>query len=241
LEAAMSDSGDNQDGTSPRTTTKSSTDRPFDPKPVIERLRRGELDPQQRVDLLVLWMRKEHAQAQIVTDLAQFNETMAVVKATIILPSGAEASGYGSALAADSDEMVERAETKAIGRAMNALGYSVESFDGASEPVRQRTQEPRRAATPATPEPVKTIDDEPEPEPARPASPAPAPPSPPQAEEAAEDVEADPADYSWTAFWRWARPLGFENRGAVEAFLGQTINNLTPGDVRRLIRERNPE
>jgi hypothetical protein len=235
LEAAMSNSGDNQDGTSPRTTTKPSADRPFDPKPVIERLRHGELDPQQRVDLLVLWMRKEHPQAQIVTDLAQFNEMMAVVKATITLTSGAEASGYGSALAADSDEMVERAETKAIGRALNALGFSVESFDGAAEPDRRRTSQ--RGEPPASPKSVEKIDDEPEPEPARPAPPAPAP----RAEEAAEEVEADPADYSWTAFWRWARPLGFENRGAVEAFLGQTINNLNPGDVRRLIRERDPE
>ncbi|MFL5759900.1 MAG: hypothetical protein ACJ789_09175 [Thermomicrobiales bacterium] len=244
----MTDGGDNHNGASRRSTSATPMEPAFDSKPVIERLRRGGLDPQQAVDLLVLWMRKEHPQAQIRTDLAQFNETLAVVKAMIALPAGAEASGYGSALAADGDEMVERAETKAIGRALNALGYSIESFDGAAEPPRQRTQEPQRAATTqpaapvaATPEPDEKTDEEPEPAPMRPrlATPSPVPPSPPEA--ASEEVEIDPADYSWTAFWRWARPRGFENRGAVEAFLGQTINNLTPGDVRRLIRERNDE
>jgi hypothetical protein len=240
----MSESGNNRDRTSPRPATGQSADRPFDPKPVIERLRQNELDAQQRVDLLVLWMRKEHPDAQVMTELAQFNETMAVVKATVDLPSGAEASGYGSAVAADGSDMVERAETKAIGRALNVLGYSVESFDGAPAEPRQQASESQREpvremSEPVriTREPVEEVEEEPVPTPPRAAAPSPAPPTP----ETDDEVEVDAADYSWTAFWRWARPLGFENRGAVEAFLGQTINNLTPGDVRRLIRERNNE
>src|SRR3954447_10868885 len=185
----MSDRGNNLERSSPRSTATSG-DQLFDPKSLIERLRRGEVDPQQRVDLLVFWMRKEHPEAQIMTDLAQFSETMAVVKATIGLPSGAEASGDGSAVAAYGPEMVERAETKAIGRALNALGYSVESVEGVAEPPRAPTQESRRAATnpppapvAAIPEPDVTTDEEPEPEPVRLRTASPAPPSVSQPEE----------------------------------------------------------
>jgi hypothetical protein len=152
------------------------------------------------------------------------------------LPAGAEATGYGSALAADGDEMVERAETKAIGRALNALGYSVESFNG-ERPI-QTAPGPRAVPTAPSPSPVVSKQHPleasvTEPGPVSNASSAPA-----AAPSSEEEEDVDPADYSWTAFWRWARPLGFENRGAVEAFLGDSINNLNPGDVRRLIRER---
>jgi hypothetical protein len=237
----MTDGGDNHNGTSPRTNPASPADRTFDPRPVVERLRLGGLQTQQEVDLLVLWMRKEHPQARILTDLAQFDTAMAVIKATITLPSGAEATSYGSALAADGDEMVERAETKAIGRALNVLGYSVESFDGRPVATERQASTTKPAASPRpapTPSPAReeVIEiDVVEPEPA----PTPAATSPVVAAlpEDDEEIEVDPADYSWTAFWRWARPHGFDNRGAVEAFLGQSINGLNPGDVRRLIRE----
>jgi hypothetical protein len=234
----MTDGGDNHNGTSPRSNPASPAERAFDPAALVDRLRLGGLDTQQRVDLLLLWMRREHPQARILTDLAQFDETMAVIKATITLPAGAEATGYGSALAADGDEVVERAETKAIGRALNALGYSVESFDG-ERPI-QAAPSSRAVPSAPTPSPVAPKQHppevsvvEPEPVTASIASYGPATATP-----AEEEEDVDPADYSWTAFWRWARPLGFENRGAVEAFLGESINNLNPGDVRRLIRER---
>jgi hypothetical protein len=234
----MTDGGDNHNGTSPRSNPASPAERAFDPATLVDRLRLGGLDTQQRVDLLLLWMRKEHPQARILTDLAQFDETMAVIKATITLPAGAEATGYGSALAADGDEIVERAETKAIGRALNALGYSVESFDG-ERPI-QTAPAPRTVRSAPSPSPVAPKQHPPEasvsePEPVPVSTTASAPATAPPAE---EEEDVDPADYSWTAFWRWARPLGFENRGAVEAFLGDSINNLNPGDVRRLIRER---
>src|SRR5262245_55501933 len=62
-EAVTMDDGGIQNGTSPR------SERAFDPAPLVERLRAGGLDTSQEVDLLLLWMRKEHPQAKILTDL----------------------------------------------------------------------------------------------------------------------------------------------------------------------------
>jgi hypothetical protein len=232
LEAGMTDGGDLHNGASPR------SDRAFDPKPLVDRLRAGGLDTAQEVDLLLLWMRKEHPQARIQTDLAQFNEEIAVIRAIISLPSGAEATGYGSALGAEGREMVERAETKAIGRALNALGYSIESFDGPPMSI-ERHPEPVaqvRAVTPP-PEVIEETPVEPAPVPEPRSSPRQAAP----ASSEADDDEVDTADYSWTAFWRWARPLGFENRGAVEAYIGRSINDMNPVQVRQAIRAKGGE
>jgi hypothetical protein len=220
----MTDDG----GTSTHNGTSPRPDRAFDPKPLVERLRAGGLETTQEVDLLLLWMRKEHPQAKILTDLAQFDPEIAVIRAVISLPSGAEATGYGSALSAEGIEMVERAETKAIGRALNALGYSVESFDGRPASIE------RRAVAP----PPEVEEEEPaEVTPVTSSSPRQFTPEPKDVEE----VEVDSADYSWTAFWKWARPLGFANRGAVEAYIGRDFNELQPVEVRRLIREKSGE
>jgi len=232
MEAGMTDDG----GTSTHNGTSPRPDRAFDPKPLVERLRAGGLETTQEVDLLLLWMRKEHPQAKILTDLAQFDPEIAVIRAVISLPSGAEAAGYGSALSAEGIEMVERAETKAIGRALNALGYSVESFDGRPASIERRVEPPApvRAVAP----PPELEEEEPaEVTPITSSSPRQSVPTPKDAEE----VEVDSADYSWTAFWKWARPLGFANRGAVEAYIGRDFNELQPVEVRRLIREKSGE
>jgi hypothetical protein len=230
----MTDDGGTHNGTSPR------LDRAFDPKPLVERLRSGGLETSQEVDLLLLWMRKEHPQAKILTDLAQFDPEIAVIRAFVSLPNGAEASGYGSALSADGTEMVERAETKAIGRALKALGYSVESFDGRPASTERRVELPApvRAVAPA-PEVTEATLTEPNPVPEPRSTPRQTAPAAKEKDE--EDAEVDTADYSWTAFWRWARPLGFENRGKVEAYIGREFNDLQPADLRRLIREKSGE
>jgi hypothetical protein len=45
-------------------------------------------------------------------------------------------------------------------------------------------------------------------------------------------------DYSWTAFWGWARPLGFQHRAEIESFIGRSIASLTPAEVRDLVKEK---
>ena len=64
-------------------------------------------------------------------------------------------------------------------------------------------------------------------------TPAPAP--------AQDDDDVDMADMTWTAFWAWARPLGYNKRGDIEQFLGYSIDSLTPADVRAQVREARGE
>lgn len=120
----------------------------------------------------VYWVRQEHKDAQIVTDLIQLDAEhgYAVVKAVITLPAtGAIGTGYGMAERGGSGpaakRYVEFAETRAIGRACAAIGYGTlaaleEDTDPADAPQEARRavvpQEPRNRppATPTSPTPA---------------------------------------------------------------------------------------
>jgi len=65
----------------------------------------------------LLWLR---------TELVKLEEGLAVFKARICLPGGGEATGWGSELGKDFPNYIEKAETKALGRAMAALGYGTQ-------------------------------------------------------------------------------------------------------------------
>ncbi len=56
----------------------------------------------------------------------------------MVLPSGGRATGYGSEAQGDFADYIEKAETKAIGRALAALGYGTQfalDFDLGGEQV----------------------------------------------------------------------------------------------------------
>ena len=74
----------------------------------------------------LLWLRTEHPDAAIQTDLVEHREGYALFKARVTLPSGGEATGWGSETAAGFSEYLEAAETKALGRALAALGYGTQ-------------------------------------------------------------------------------------------------------------------
>lgn len=80
----------------------------------------------------LLWLRTEHPDAVIITELVEHHQEMAVFKARVALPEGGEATGWGSETASDFEDYIEKAETKALGRALAALGYGTqfcEDFD----------------------------------------------------------------------------------------------------------------
>ena len=125
----------------------------------------------------LVWLRTEHPLAQIETELIKVWEDGALFKATITLPPAAyervdpvtgaiegyaswsaSATGYGSETARDFGDYTEKAETKAIGRALAALGYGTQfalDFDtpvsdapvdrggGFSQPAPRAQAEPR--------------------------------------------------------------------------------------------------
>lgn len=71
-------------------------------------------------------------------------------------------------------------------------------------------------------------------------APAPAERSPaPATEDDGNDTPLE--DYSWTAFWRWAKGQGLNSPAEIAAVIGQPVDRLTPGELRTLLREHGVE
>lgn len=74
----------------------------------------------------LVWLRHDHPDATIETSLEQHTDSVAVFRANITLLSGGSATGWGSEQPGDFRDYLEKAETKAIGRALAALGYGTQ-------------------------------------------------------------------------------------------------------------------
>ncbi len=82
----------------------------------------------------LLWLRSEHPDADVATELAtlDLDRNLAVFKAKVTVPGRGSATGWGSETADDWRDFIEKAETKALGRALAALGFGTqfcEDFD----------------------------------------------------------------------------------------------------------------
>lgn len=124
----------------------------------------------------LVWLRSEHPDAQISTEHVTLASDMAIFKAQVTIPGGGSATGYGAESAQATTDFIEQAETKALGRALLALGFgtppaaaaegapatattpaarlvpaSVEEVRSRSFTAPQPAQAPRELATPATP------------------------------------------------------------------------------------------
>ena len=105
----------------------------------------------------LVWLRTEHPGAVINTDLHGMTDSSAVFKATVTLPDGGSATGWGSEESSDFGDFLEKAETKAIGRALGALGFGTqftgEEFEfvdtGGQRVVDSPVQRPAPAQRPA--------------------------------------------------------------------------------------------
>lgn len=106
----------------------------------------------------LVWFRTEHPTGIIETELVEHkvstqqpNMSYAVCKATVQTAEGAGATGYGSESRGDFRDYMEKAETKALGRALAALGFGTQftnDFDGGRlvdnpAPRRQAMQSPQ--------------------------------------------------------------------------------------------------
>ncbi len=103
----------------------------------------------------LLWLRTEHADATIETELIKHGGGLALFRARVSIPGGGTATGWGSETADDFGDFIEKAETKALGRALAALGYGTQfcedfDFSGQSQKRGRRAAaaEPGRAAPP---------------------------------------------------------------------------------------------
>lgn len=95
----------------------------FDPAKYLSRVNGGDY---LEVKWRLLWLRKEHPDALIETELIEHDPQLAMFKATVTLPTGGTATGYGSETAGDFPDFVEKAETRAVGRALAALGFGTQ-------------------------------------------------------------------------------------------------------------------
>ena len=211
----------------------------FDPTPYLRQLqgpgRAGGADYLD-VKWRLLWLRKEHPDAEIVTELVQHDPQMAIFKATVTVPTGGKATGYGSETASDFPDFIEKAETKAIGRALNALGYGAQFGDlqRPEDVVPERGSElPGRQAAPAA-RPVAL--------PRRDERPAKLPEARTESADKVPAAATSPAaadqelvDYSWSAFWPWARERGLNGPREIENLIGQQVAGLSPAELRDFI------
>ncbi len=74
----------------------------------------------------LLWLRTEFPGARIETQMAKQEDGLAIFRAHVALPNGAESTGWGSETAEDWKDYIEKAETKALGRALAALGFGTQ-------------------------------------------------------------------------------------------------------------------
>jgi len=74
----------------------------------------------------LVWLRSEHPEARISTELVSHQNNEAVFRAEVSIPDGGSATGWGSEDAQGFGDYLEKAETKAIGRALAALGFGTQ-------------------------------------------------------------------------------------------------------------------
>lgn len=226
----------------------------FDPRPHLRRIRsQGQESDYLDIKWRLAWLRAEHPDARITTELVTLNETLAIFRATIEIPSGGSATSYGSETRTDFPDFIEKAETRSVGRALAALGYGTQfalEFDQGSPVLdvevspgppadsleRHQGRPPLRLAPRPEPEP----DPEPEPVIEQEVEPVVAParqavksPSPAATEKQPRPEEGyNPANFNWNEFWHWARGLGYSSKSQVEGLLGHPFGEMTPREVR---------
>ena len=217
----------------------------FDPRPHLRRVQnQGQESDYLDVKWRLAWLRAEHPDARITTDLATLNEALAIFRATIEIPSGGSATGYGSEMKTDFPDYIEKAETRAVGRALAALGYGTQfaleldpgnpvldldpPYGSSAEPSdRHQGRPPLRLAL--RPEPVVEEKAEPVPATARHAARDSSAAAEPQLR---SDEGYNPANFSWNEFWHWARGLGYSSKSQLEGLLGHPLGEMTPREVR---------
>lgn len=74
----------------------------------------------------LVWLREQHPDAVVETDMVESSRDHAIFKATVRLADGASATGWGSEYREQFPNFIEAAETKALGRALAALGFGTQ-------------------------------------------------------------------------------------------------------------------
>ena len=111
-----------ESSTTPQATPQKS-ERAFEPARHLTRISGADY---LEVKWRLVWLREAHPDAAIATELHHFDERQAIFKATVTIPDGGSATGWGSESPGDFRDFLEKAETKALGRALAALGFGTQ-------------------------------------------------------------------------------------------------------------------
>lgn len=96
---------------------------PFEPARFLTRVNGSDY---LEVKWRLVWLRDRHPDATVDTELVSHNDNTAVFRARILIPGGGSSTGWGSETTGDFRDYLEKAETKAIGRALAALGFGTQ-------------------------------------------------------------------------------------------------------------------
>lgn len=102
----------------------------------------------------LLWLRTEHPNAVVETELVNHEEGLALFRARVSIPDGGTATGWGSETSSDFGDYIEKAETKSLGRALAALGYGTqfcEDYDFSADTRRRGRSSSATVAEGTTP------------------------------------------------------------------------------------------
>ncbi len=99
------------------------SETPFDPARYLTRVNGSEY---LEVKWRLVWLRDRHPDATVETELVSHHDDTAIFRAQVQIPGAGSATGWGSEAAGDFRDYLEKAETKAIGRALAALGFGTQ-------------------------------------------------------------------------------------------------------------------
>ncbi len=95
----------------------------FEPKNYLTRISGADY---LEVKWRLVWFRNENPNGRIQTELMSHVDNTAVFRACVEIPDAGSSTGWGSESADDFGDYIEKAETKALGRALAALGYGTQ-------------------------------------------------------------------------------------------------------------------
>jgi hypothetical protein len=202
------------------TMEQQSPKKTFDPRPYLRTISAdGWQTEYLDVRWRLAWLRTEQPNARITTEHVILDDELAVFRALVQVPDGGCATGYGSETRDDWDDFIEKAETKAIGRALAALGYGTQfAIDFESESDTDKKQS-RRASGERTPRRRDGGERK-----------AGAESVPPRGSLSGSREE-------WDEFWRWARSIGYMNRQQLEEIFDHPLDGMTPREVREELND----
>lgn len=203
--------------------------------------------------LRLLWLRQDHPEAAVTTEVIRVERDLVVMRASISLANAAAGSGIAAARIEDEDDwagVVERTETVAISRALDTLGYVVSAVTRQQASALPRPESRRMEEEPDASPPAGLVASAADPESGPPAPERAASsrvdetappvvnalrranrrPATPTASPATGEDDAHLAEYSWNTFWSRARGLGLTPEKVTEA-LGRPANQMTPKEA----------